>query len=44
LTFEESPSAVQEGDVGTRFFNVNLGNFDLGGVRLRDFTSKISAK
>jgi len=37
LTFEESPSAVQEGDVGTRFFNVNLGNFDLGGVRLRDF-------
>merc|ERR1712141_294973 len=32
LTFEESPSAVQEGDVGTRFFNVNLGNFDLGGI------------
>merc|ERR1712062_716419 len=32
LTFEESPSAVQEDDVGTRFFNVNLGNFDLGGI------------
>merc|ERR1712209_15549 len=32
LTFEESPSAIQEGDVGTRFFNVNLGNFDLGGI------------
>merc|ERR1712004_105040 len=30
LTFEDQ--GVQEGDVGTRFFNVNLGNFDLGGV------------
>merc|ERR1711860_263005 len=30
LTFEDQ--GVQEGDVGTRFFNVNLGDFDLGGV------------